>query len=70
MAPQHLPRLHLPRRAVATANARFLKTNFQRDWAYHYDRDADVHYFEMQEEPLGKYNRRQIDYCLDGKFML
>jgi hypothetical protein len=53
-----------------TANARFLKTNFQRDWAYHYDRDADVHYFELQEEPLGKYNRRQIDYCLDGKFML
>ncbi|MFM8955919.1 MAG: hypothetical protein ACKOJH_00460 [Actinomycetota bacterium] len=47
-----------------TANARFLKTNLQREWRYEHDVDGDVHYFEMIEEPLGKWNRRQIEFCL------
>jgi len=47
-----------------TANARFLKANLQREWRYEHDADGDVHYFEMIEEPLGKWNRRQIELCL------
>ena len=47
-----------------TANARFLKANLQREWRYEHDVEGDVHYFEMIEEPLGRWNRRQIDFCL------
>ena len=47
-----------------TANARFLTTNLQRDWIYCYDKNADQHYFELSEEPLGIYNKRQINFCL------
>ncbi len=47
-----------------TANARFLKSNLQREWRHEHDEEGDVHYFEMIEEPLGKWNRRQIDFCL------
>jgi hypothetical protein len=51
-----------------TANARFLKTNLQRDWIYCHDKNADQHFFELREEPLGVYNKRQIDFCLGYKF--
>ncbi len=47
-----------------TANARFLKSNLQREWRHEHDEAGDVHYFEMIEEPLGKWNRRQIEFCL------
>lgn len=47
-----------------TANARFLKSNLQREWRHEHDTVGDVHYFEMIEEPLGKWNRRQIEFCL------
>jgi hypothetical protein len=47
-----------------TANARFLKSNLQREWRHDHDEEGDVHYFEMIEEPLGKWNRRQIEFCL------
>jgi len=47
-----------------TANARFLKSNLQREWRHEHDTEGDVHYFEMIEEPLGKWNRRQIEFCL------
>jgi hypothetical protein len=47
-----------------TANARFLKANLQREWRHEHDEEGDVHYFEMIEEPLGKWNRRQIEFCL------
>ncbi len=52
------------------ANARFLKSNFQRDWAYRHEAASDVHYFELQEASLGKYNQLQIEYCLGGKWFL
>lgn len=52
------------------ANARFLKTNFQRRWAYYYDKTEEVHFFEMQEEPLGRFNKTQLEYCLHGGFMI
>jgi len=51
-----------------TANARFLKSNLQRDWIYCHDSNADQHYFELSEEPLGIYNKTQIDFCLGDAF--
>lgn len=51
-----------------TANARFLKSNLQRNWIYCHDSDADQHYFELSEEPLGVYNKTQIDFCLGEAF--
>ena len=47
-----------------TANARFLKANFQRSWEYVHDEVADIHTFELKEPPLGPYNRAHIEYCL------
>ena len=51
-----------------TANARFLKTNLQRDWAYFYSNSWDQHFFELQEEPLGRYNKLYLDHCLGNAF--
>lgn len=51
-----------------TANARFLKSNLQRDWLYCYDVAFDQHYFELCEVPLGVFNKRQIDFCLGDGF--
>jgi hypothetical protein len=51
-----------------TANARFLRTNLQRDWLYCHDSQADQHYFELAEKPLGVYNERQIKFCLGDSF--
>lgn len=53
-----------------TANARFLKTNLQRNWCYNYSKDYDQHFFELTEKPLGIYNKKQIDYCLGKEFYL
>ncbi len=47
-----------------TANARFLKSNFQRNWAYRHDRAEDIHVFELIEEPLGCLNELQIKFSL------
>ena len=51
-----------------TANARFLKTNLQRNWGYLHAEDWDQHFFELQESPLGPYNKLMIDHCLGEKF--
>lgn len=51
-----------------TANARFLKSNLQRDWSYFHSAKYDQHFFELKEEPLGIYNERQIKFCLGDKF--
>lgn len=51
-----------------TANARFLKANLQRDWYYCHAQEADQHYFELVEEPLGIFNKRQIDFCLGAPY--
>ena len=47
-----------------TANARFLRCNLQRDWAYFHDHNLDQHFFELIEEPLGLYNREHINFSL------
>lgn len=53
-----------------TANARFLKSYLRRDWTYRHMPAGDVHLFELQEAPFGKYNQRKIDFCLGGKWLL
>lgn len=47
-----------------TANARFLKSNLQRNWSYFYNEDWDQHFFELLERPLGIYNKNMIDFNL------
>ena len=34
-----------------TANARFLKNNFQNKWAHQHDIEGDVHYLECTDPP-------------------
>lgn len=51
-----------------TANARFLKTNLQRGWSYFHHEEFDQHYFELVEEPLGVFNKRQVEFCLGEQF--
>lgn len=51
-----------------TANARFLRANFQRDWSYYYSPEFDQHFFELLESPLGVYNEAQINFCLGNEF--
>ncbi len=53
-----------------TANARFLQAYFKRDWAHRHDPEADVHYFELQETPLGPYNARKLAFSLEGSWLL
>lgn len=45
-----------------TANARFLETNFQRNWIYHHDKIHDQSIFYLKEEPLGQINRNLINF--------
>ncbi|MEX0923324.1 MAG: hypothetical protein WDZ84_11150 [Rhodovibrionaceae bacterium] len=52
------------------ANARFLKCNLQRDWAYRYCARRDQHFFVLEEPPLGKYSKAIIEevYYRDGSW--
>lgn len=52
-----------------TANARFLKTNLQRNWSYFHSEAYDQHFFELKESPLGIYNKRQIEFCLGSNWV-
>ena len=45
-----------------TANARFLRDNFKRNWKYQYFEDRDVNIFFINEKTLGKYNRNQLNF--------
>lgn len=44
------------------ANARFFSSNVQRGWGYQYDLEYDQHVFILQEEPLGVFNKAQLDF--------
>lgn len=44
------------------ANARFLRTNLQRNWSYTYFEQCDQHVFELTEEPLGARNSKPLDF--------
>lgn len=45
-----------------TANVRFLKSNFQRNWKHYYKKEMDQHYFILNETSLGKWNDEQLKY--------
>jgi hypothetical protein len=45
-----------------TANVRFLKSNLQRNWKYTHKEDFDQHFFELDEKPLGRINKAQLDF--------
>ena len=53
-----------------TANARFIKSNLQRNWAYFYSSEWDQHFFELQEKPLGIFNEMHINHCLGESYFL
>ncbi len=50
-----------------TANSRFLKDYFKRKWKYYHDIKGDCHYFELNETPLGPYNKIKLKFCLGDK---
>ena len=45
-----------------TANARFLKDHFRRKWYYRYYEKYDQHIFYLNEKPLGKFNKNQLEF--------
>ena len=45
-----------------TANARFLKCNLQRNWDYVFLEKYDQHFFELNETPLGYWNKKAIEF--------
>lgn len=51
-----------------TANSRFLKSNFQRDWSYKEDRINDINMFELTEPPLGVINKKHLEFCFGENF--
>jgi hypothetical protein len=53
-----------------TANAQFLMAYLKRKWAYHHDEVGDIHYFELQESPLGPLNQKKLEFCLENKWLL
>lgn len=53
-----------------TANARFLRAYFKRNWAYCRLEEADVHLFELPESPLGRYNARKLELSLPNGWLL
>ena len=53
-----------------TANARFLKHHLKMNWVHYHDYDGDIHLFELQEKPLGKFNERKLSFCLDNNWLL
>jgi len=45
-----------------TANARFLRSNFQRNWKYLEDSKNDQHVLFLDEKPLGDSNKKQLNF--------
>jgi len=45
-----------------TANARFLKANFQRNWTYKRNVESDHNIFYLNESALGSHNQEQINF--------
>jgi hypothetical protein len=45
-----------------TNNARFHMNNFQRKWSYIHNEEEDYSIFELKEDPLGLYNRNQLEF--------
>ena len=45
-----------------TANAKFIKDNFKRNWRYLHDFENDQHIFYLSDPLLGKYNKLQLEF--------
>ncbi len=45
-----------------TANARFMRNNFQNKWSYKHYEEFDIHVFVNIENPLGRYNRKELEF--------
>ena len=45
-----------------SANAKFLKDHFKRNWKYINDKKKDQHIFYLQDPILGKYNKLQLEF--------
>ena len=45
-----------------SANAKFLKDHFKRNWKYKHDRENDQHLFWLNDPVLGKHNKLQLDF--------
>ncbi len=50
-----------------TANARFMKKNFQLKWEYNHDSNLDIHIFLNVENPLGPYNKKELEFKFGSK---
>ena len=44
------------------ANARFFRSNIQRNWEYQHDSHYDQHVFVLKENPLGFLNKAQLEF--------
>lgn len=53
-----------------SANASFLKNNFQRNWLYRHDAEGDYHIFELHDPFLGELNENKFKYCTENKWIL
>ena len=45
-----------------SANARFLKDSFKRNWLYRHEEKFDQHIFYLNDPILGKINQRQLNF--------
>lgn len=45
-----------------SANAKFLKDNFSRNWIYKNDYKNDQHIFYLNDPILGEYNKKQLKF--------
>jgi hypothetical protein len=50
-----------------TANARFLKNNFRRNWKEYYSFKEDRTIFLLNEKPLGPFNLEQLKFYSNKK---
>lgn len=50
------------------ANAQYLKDNFKRKWKYKYFKNLDIHTFILKAPPLGKINKKQIEFFKNSFF--
>lgn len=45
-----------------TANSRFLKNNFKRNWEYFFDENNDQNIFYLNEKPFGEISKKQMKF--------
>ena len=44
------------------ANVRFLQANFQRKWKYKFLKKTDQHILILNEAPIGRFNKKNLDF--------